>query len=277
MATIELRNGRKSFETEEGSELLVLDDIDLVAKDEHFTCILGTSGSGKSTLLNCIAGLLDLDAGELSFSDVDNPTDGRPSISYVFQEPRVLNWKTVKENLEFGMKGMGIPEEEWDRRAEEYLELVGIEEFANQHPLYLSGGQRQRVSIARALCIEPDVLLMDEPFSALDEITARTLREDLLEIVDALDQTVLFVTHNAAEAAFLSDEIVLLTDRPASVSHVLENPLPHPRDLEDPDLIEFKQEILQKMGVYDRMEELAPEAGAGADPGAEQSEFPRRR
>lgn len=263
MATIRLKNARKSFQSENETELLVLDDVDFVAHHQQFTCILGPSGCGKSTLLNVIAGLVDLDRGDITFSDLpadDGENRTEPSISYVFQEPRLLNWKSVKANMKFAMRGMGIPKTEWDERANEYLETVGLKEFKGQHPLYLSGGQRQRASIARALSIEPDVLLMDEPFSALDEITARNLRKDLLRISEQLDQTILFVTHNALEAAFLSDVVALITQRPAQVSYTLTNPLSHPRDLEDAELLEFENEIVTKLGVSDESAGQGPEA-----------------
>jgi ABC-type nitrate/sulfonate/bicarbonate transport system ATPase subunit len=246
MAQIEITDAEKSFIREDETELLVFEDLDFVVEHEKFTCLLGPSGCGKSTILNSIAGLVNLDEGDVFF---DTGPDGEADISYVFQEPRLLNWKTVKENIEFGMKGMGIPQSEWDDRVERYLDFVHLSGFEDRHPLYLSGGQRQRVAIARALAVEPDVLLMDEPFSALDEITARDLREDLLDISEQLQQTILFVTHNAMEAAFLSDRVAIMTQRPAEITAVLENPLAYPRDLEDPDLLEFEQRIVSELGV----------------------------
>jgi ABC-type nitrate/sulfonate/bicarbonate transport system ATPase subunit len=189
-----------------------------------------------------MVGLKDLDGGELHIHNKQRSDD--PIIGYVFQDPRLLNWKTVAGNIEFAMKGIGIPKEEWDKRIDRYLKFVGLSEFKEQHPLYLSGGQRQRVAIARALALEPDVLLMDEPFSALDEITARKLREDTLEIAEKLEQTILFVTHNAKEAAFLSQEVVILSDRPAEVKATLENPLDYPRNLESEGLLDFEREIV---------------------------------
>lgn len=254
MATITVRNAVKAYEDNDGSNLLVLDNIDITAKHQHFTCLLGPSGCGKSTLFNCISGLERLDDGEISYSDLDGKAyhnGQQPDLGYVFQNPRLLNWKTVAGNLEFALKGMDIPEDEWDDRISTYLELVGLEEFQDQHPLYLSGGQRQRVAIARALCIEPDVLLMDEPFSALDEITARNLRSDLLDIFNELDQTIVFITHDAQEAAYLSDTIVVMSDRPATIKSVIDNPLSRPRDLHDPELLELEEEIVKGLGVYD--------------------------
>lgn len=245
MAEIELKNGYKTYTQEDGSEFKVLDDIDVVAKDGNFTCVLGPSGCGKSTLLDCMVGLEDLDGGELHIHNKQR--NGDPIIGYVFQDPRLLNWKTVAGNIKFAMRGIGIPEEEWDERIDKYLEFVGLSEFKEQHPLYLSGGQRQRVAVARALALEPDVLLMDEPFSALDEITARKLREDTLEIAENLEQTILFVTHNAKEAAFLSQQVVVLSDRPAKVKATLENPLDYPRDLESEDLLDFEREIVTRL------------------------------
>lgn len=245
MAQIQITDASKSFIREDETELLVFEDLDFTVENEQFTCLLGPSGCGKSTILNSIAGLVELDEGDVFFSTQSDDAD----ISYVFQEPRLLNWKTVRENIQFGMKGMGVPEEQWDERVERYLEFVNLSGFEDRHPLYLSGGQRQRVAIARALAVEPDVLLMDEPFSALDEITARDLREDLLDISEQLQQTILFVTHNAMEAAFLADRVAVMTQRPAEITSVMENPLPYPRDLEDPELLEFEQQIVSELGV----------------------------
>lgn len=218
----------------------VLEDLDLTVEKGDFVCLLGRSGSGKSTLLNCIAGLEDHDGGAI---------DGEwESMGYVFQEDRLLNWKTVRENIELILQTKGVPEDVHDERIHKYLEMVGLSSNANDYPLELSGGMRQRVSIARALAIEPDVLLMDEPFSSLDEITARELRESFLEIITELDQTVVFVTHNATEAAFLSTKIVVLgATSPTEIAAEIENPLPYPRDIDSPEILEFQKEIVDEI------------------------------
>ena len=233
---LEIRNMKKSYGTGR-DRFEVLDGLDLSLHRGEITCILGRSGCGKSTLLKCIAGLEDYDGGEV-LGDTDN-------LGYVFQEDRLLNWKTVRNNIRIALQSEDVPKAEHDERIERYLDLVGLASNANDYPLSLSGGMRQRVSIARALAIEPSLLLMDEPFSALDEITARELRQKFLEIITELDQSVLFVTHNATEAAFLASRIeVFEHDLPASIERSIDNQLPYPRDVDSEEVQSLKREII---------------------------------
>jgi len=233
---LEVRDLQKSYRDGQG-RFEVLDGLDLTLDRGEFTCILGRSGSGKSTLLKCIAGLEDYDGGEI----LGNTNE----IGYVFQEDRLLNWKTVDGNLRIALESEGVPKAEHDERIERYLDLVDLAKNADDYPLTLSGGMRQRVSIARALVIEPEILLMDEPFSSLDEITARDLRKRFLDILTELDQSVLFVTHNATEAAFLAETIVVLEhEPPAEVKTVIDNPLPYPRDIDSEEVQSLKREII---------------------------------
>ena len=219
------------------SKLDVFTDFDLELHDGEFICILGKSGCGKSTLLKCIAGLEEYQHGTIR-GDYD-------SIGYVFQEDRLLNWMSTRENIEIVLESNGVPEAEREERIGYYLELVGLNHVADHYPLQLSGGMKQRVSIARALAVEPEILLMDEPFSSLDEITARELRTSFLEMIRELDQSVLFVTHNVSEAVFLSDRIVVLADEtPSHVSVNMENPLDYPRDIDSVEVLELKKEIV---------------------------------
>jgi NitT/TauT family transport system ATP-binding protein len=211
----------------------VLDGLDLTIPQGEVTCLLGRSGCGKSTLLKCICGLEDVDGGEIGGD------------TYVFQEDRLLNWKTVEDNIRIALESEGIPREEHEDRIQHYLKLVGLEKNATDYPLQLSGGMRQRVSIARALAVEPAILLMDEPFSSLDEITARELREKFLEIITELDQSVLFVTHNATEAAFLASRIVVLEhEPPAGIERIIDNDLPYPRDIDSKKIQSLKRKII---------------------------------
>lgn len=222
----------KSF----GSEP-VLEGLDLTLEKGDFVCLLGRSGSGKSTLLNCIAELEDYDSGEVS--------GNWEMLGYVFQDDRLLNWKTVAQNLKLVLRTKGVPKEVHDERVHTYLDMVGLAGHEDAYPLELSGGMRQRVAIARALAIEPDIVLMDEPFSSLDEITARELRQRFLDIITELEQTVLFVTHNATEAAFLSTKIAILGHTsPAQITKKIDNPLPYPRDIDSPEILEFQKEIV---------------------------------
>src|SRR6266545_2888512 len=195
MAYVHVEGAVKYFPREDGSDMLVLDGVSFDTKEFGITCLLGPSGCGKSTLLNAISGLERLDSGWIKVMSNNGAAKNRPPrLGYVFQDARLLNWKNVERNLAFALKGMGIAQAEWPERLGKYLDLVGLTEFRHQFPLYLSGGMRQRVGLARGLVIEPEVLLMDEPFSKLDQLTARRLREDTLSICSRLKQTALLVT-----------------------------------------------------------------------------------
>jgi ABC-type nitrate/sulfonate/bicarbonate transport system ATPase subunit len=254
MAYVRVENAVKYFPREDGSSMLVLDRVSFDTKEFGITCLLGPSGCGKSTLLNAVSGLERLDDGRVEI--VSNGRSSRaalPRLGYVFQDPRLLNWKRVEDNLRFALKGMQIPQTEWPQRLNKYIELVGLADFRAQYPLYLSGGMRQRVGLARGLVIEPEVLLMDEPFSKLDQLTARRLRQETLQICERLRQTTVLVTHDVEEAAYMGDRIVILRARPARIVDILENPLnPGQRDMDDPKFIQFKKTLLQ--GVLQIME-----------------------
>ena len=189
MAYVHVENAVKYFSREDGSDMLVLDKVSFDTKEFGITCLLGPSGCGKSTLLNVISGLERLDQGKIEVIGNGNASARSAALlGYVFQDARLLNWKSVEQNLTFALKGMSIPQAQWPERLDKYLSLVGLAEFRNQFPLYLSGGMRQRVGLARGLVIEPEVLLMDEPFSKLDQLTARRLREESLAICARLKQ-----------------------------------------------------------------------------------------
>jgi NitT/TauT family transport system ATP-binding protein len=233
---LDIQGLEKSY-GEDHDRVEVLDGLDLTVPQGEVTCLLGRSGCGKSTLLKCICGLEDIDDGEIN--------GNTESLGYVFQEDRLLNWKTVENNIRIVLESENVSTEEHDKRIQNYLELVGLKENATDYPLSLSGGMRQRVSIARALAVEPTLLLMDESFSSLDEITARELREKFLEIITKLDQSVLFVTHNATEAAFLASRIIVLeSEPPADVERTIDNDLPYPRDMDSEEVQSLKREII---------------------------------
>lgn len=206
---LELRNIVKRFEKPGQGEILVLDEIDVDIPAGSFVTLIGQSGCGKTTLMNIVAGLVEPDAGSIK-RDGESISPEDLSSAYIFQEDRLLNWKTVAQNVEFALMARNVPKSAWDERVEYYLEMVGLLDDADTYPTRLSGGMKQRVSIARALATEPDLLLMDEPFSSLDELTARELREELLDIWSEQEKTVLFVTHNINEAVFLSDYIYMM-------------------------------------------------------------------
>jgi NitT/TauT family transport system ATP-binding protein len=256
MATIELKNLRKAYPTRSGKGVLqVLQDFSLTIEDGEFVCLLGPSGCGKSTTLDVLAGLTIPDNGTV---DVGGSAGWEGlTCGYVFQRPRLLNWRTVRQNLEFALSGQGAPRKTWRAKTEHYLHLVGLADFADAYPLSLSGGMQQRVSLARALVIEPDVLLMDEPFSNLDELTARRLRLELLEIVSKQQTTVLFVTHNALEAAFLGDRICVLSPRPAHIITEFDVPVGRPRSPEDPALVGIQGKVL---GLLETDQDESPDS-----------------
>jgi ABC-type nitrate/sulfonate/bicarbonate transport system ATPase subunit len=254
MVYVHVEDAVKYFTREDGADMLVLDHVSFDAKEFGITCLLGPSGCGKSTLLNAISGLERLDQGRVEVLGQNGAgADQPPKVGYVFQDARLLSWKSVEQNLIFALRGMGVPKAAWSGRLQKYLDLVGLADFRNQFPLYLSGGMRQRVGLARGLIIEPEVLLMDEPFSKLDQLTARRLREETLQICTRLKQTTILVTHDVEEAAYLGDRIIILSARPARMVDTLENFMaPGQRDLDDPQFIGFKKQLLQS--VLDLME-----------------------
>jgi NitT/TauT family transport system ATP-binding protein len=229
VGSIKLINVAKEHKVAGGQLLRVLDDISFELADRSFTSILGPSGCGKSTILNLIAGLDHHSSGQISI-------DGS-RVGFVFQQPRLLNWRTVLDNVV-------LPLEETREKNEsrflagKFLNLVGLAGHENYYPLQLSGGMQQRVSIARALAIDPDILLMDEPFSGLDEITARKLRNELIRIWQETGKTILFVTHSISEAVFLSQQILIVSPKPARIFKRMTIELPYPREYGDARLFE---------------------------------------
>lgn len=246
MARLVVQGAEKWFRREDGRPVKILDRLSFEARQGSVTVVVGPSGCGKSTLLNVIVGLEPLDRGEMVFLDNGGEARQRPLIGYVFQSPRLLPWKTVGDNIRLALRGAGVERREGERRLHRYLELVDLKEFVGQYPLYLSGGQRQRVGLARALAIESDLVLMDEPFASVDELTARQLRETTRRLCEQLHRTVLFVTHNLPEAAYMSDFVVTLTKRPACLEEYLSNPLPSPRAW-GPEIYRFAAELETKV------------------------------
>lgn len=250
-ARIEMENITKSFDTPEGGELTVLDNLDVTLESGSFTTIMGPSGCGKSTLLNILAGILPMDSGTIRLNG-DDISPSEIFYGYIFQEPRLLNWLTVGENIKFALKARGVSTAEHDDRIDHELQRVGLADVRNKYPLQLSGGMRQRVGIARALAIDPDLILMDEPFSSLDEITARQLQEDVTKLWQETEKTILFVTHDITEAVFLSDRIIFL-DGNGNVFNRAEINIPRPRSFEGSELLERESELMEEF--FDRIEE----------------------
>ena len=228
---VTIRNLTKRFTTQDGGRLNVLDDVSFEVGQNEFICILGPSGCGKSTILNILCGLEAPTSGNTSV--VNATSSRRPALGYVFQEPRLLPWMTVENNLRFILRSQSFSEHDVSTRVEAALMEVGLTEFATAYPHQLSGGMQARVSIARALASDPDILLMDEPFSSLDELTGRSMRKLFLQLWEQRKKTILFVTHNMFEATFLADRIVIMSARPGRIYKIIKNPLPRPRDYED--------------------------------------------
>jgi len=231
---ISLENCRKSFKKASTQDLLVLEDVNFKLQEGEIVALLGKSGSGKSTLLRIIAGLLPPSSGKVSYRGqaVTRPV---PGIAMVFQSFALMPWLTVLENVELGLEAQGVGREERRRRAIEAIDIIGLDGFESAFPKELSGGMRQRVGFARALVINPDVLLMDEPFSALDVLTAENLKSDLLELWQEKKTNtngILLVTHNIEEAAMLADRIVIFGSDPGYIRAELQVDLPQPRDSE---------------------------------------------
>jgi NitT/TauT family transport system ATP-binding protein len=245
MASVKIQNLSKSFERRAGSSIGVLDKMSIHAAHSEFICLLGPSGCGKSTVLNVLAQLIEPDSGEIYIDG--EPNYRRHTFGYVFQQPRLLNWMTVRDNVRFPLRDRGLAAREIDRRAAHYLGLVGLKDFLEEYPLNLSGGMQQRVGIARALAIEPDVLLMDEPFSSLDELTARAMRVELLRIWQETKKTVFFVTHNPLESVFLADRIYVLSGRPSRVVREVTVDFARPRDADDPALAGLTKTVINTL------------------------------
>ncbi len=232
-----------SYRTTAGESLLALDKIDLEVRPGEFLCIVGPSGCGKSTLLHLIAGLCPQTSGKILVDGKPVNGPGTDRI-LIFQELGLFPWLTVGGNVEFGMKMKNLPKAEREERAQYYLRLVHLLNFRDSYIHQLSGGMRQRVALARALATEPDVLLMDEPFAALDAQTRDLLHDELERIWAATGRTIIFVTHNVREAVRLGDRVALMTFRPGQVKQEFSVNLPRPRQMEQPDVARTAGEIL---------------------------------
>ena len=244
---IQIQNVSKTYTNNNGEASVALKDINLDIRAGEFISLLGPSGCGKTTLLRIIADLLQPTEGSVSIHGL-TPREIRLQQRYgiVFQTPVLYDWRTVRRNICMPMEIMGIPRKERTSRINRVLELVGLESFGYKYPFELSGGMQQRVGIARALALDPEFLLMDEPFSALDEFTREKLNEDLLKIWQKTHKTIIFVTHNIPESVFLSDRVVVLSPHPGRLSAVVDIDLPRPRRneiRETPEFFEYVAKI----------------------------------
>jgi NitT/TauT family transport system ATP-binding protein len=260
---VELRGVAKSFRTADGAPRLVLDKVDFKLADGEIVALLGKSGSGKSTLLRIMAGLIPADAGGATYrgEPIHGPVGG---IAMVFQSFALFPWLTVQQNVELGLEAQGIAPEERQERADAMLELIGLAGFGGALPRELSGGMRQRVGIARALVTNPDVLLMDEAFSALDVLTGETLRSDILELWDSRripTKGILIVSHNIEEAVMMADRIIILSSDPGRVRSEYAIRIPRPRNV---DSREVRATIDEVYGLMTMRPVPAPATAAAA-------------
>jgi NitT/TauT family transport system ATP-binding protein len=248
---VDVRQVRHFYEKGGGSNLLVLEDVNLQLRDNEIVGLLGRSGSGKSTLLRSIAGLLKPSEGEVMFQDktIDGPADG---VAMVFQSFALFPWLTVQQNVELGLEAKRVPPEERRQRALAAIDLIGLDGFENAYPKELSGGMRQRVGLARALVVRPALLLMDEPFSALDVLTAETLRTDLLDLWcegRMPIRSILIVTHNIEEAVLMCDRILVFASNPGRIAAEIRVELPQPRNRQSPAFRALVEDIYARMTV----------------------------
>jgi NitT/TauT family transport system ATP-binding protein len=254
-AVVEIRSVKKSFQKtvkQTTTEVRALADVKFSVRENEFVSIIGPSGCGKTTLLKMIDGLISCDGGDIVVNGKAVSAPG-PDRAVVFQTFALLPWRTVLANVEFSLELRRIPKAERTETARNYLKRVGLEEFENHYPHELSGGMQQRAGLARALAVNPMILLMDEPFGSVDAQTRQLLQEELLELWQRERKTVIFVTHSMDEAVYLSDRVVVMTPRPGRVAEILDVPLARPRNADavrrDPkfvDLTNYIWETLKK-------------------------------
>ncbi len=242
---IDVQNLTKTF-TEGSKSVVALEGFGLSVRDGEFVCLLGPSGCGKTTVLRIIAGLESKSSGKVLVHSKAVGSAGSDR-GMVFQEFALFPWRTVRSNIEFGLEMKGVHPEKRKEMSTKLIDLVGLKGFEDTHPRQLSGGMKQRVGIARALANNPAVLLMDEPFGALDAQTRNLMQKELLRIWEATKKTILFVTHSVDEAVFLADRIVIMTARPGKVREIVEVGLPRPRDRMSQEFIAVRGKVLAEL------------------------------
>ena len=243
---LQVKDVSKTFPYADSQNHVVLSNVNIDVADGEFVTIVGPSGCGKSTLLNIIAGLESPDSGSISVKG-ERKTSTDPDRLVIFQEGALFPWLTVSENVEFGVKLAGIPKETQRQAAKRFIDMVQLSRFADSYIYQLSGGMKQRVAIARALAVDPDILLMDEPFAALDVQTRDMLHNELLQIHEATKKTILFVTHNINEALALGTRVIVLSPRTGNIKREFTISLPRPRDVDSPEIVVIKRQILKEL------------------------------
>jgi len=240
---VQIAGVHKVFRTD-AAEVVALKDINLEIRSGEFICILGPSGCGKSTLLNAVAGFSLPSSGQLMANGREVVAPG-PDRAMVFQEYALFPWMTVAQNIAFGLEIKKLPKRQIAEKVDALLEKLSLHEFRDRFPKDLSGGMKQRVAIARVLALDSPIMLMDEPFGALDALTRRTLQDELLRIWMEFKKTVLFVTHSIQESIYLADRVVVMTYRPGTVKQIVPVQLPHPRDINSAQFVTLQKELTQ--------------------------------
>lgn len=239
MPKVQVRNLTKKF-----GDLLVLDDISFQVEPGEFLCIVGPTGCGKTTFLNSLTGLYDITSGEMLIDS--EPIDLRKhNVAYIFQEYSTMPWLNIEENIAYGLDIKGVSEVEKRERIEEVIQMVGLEKFRTYYPKQMSASMLQRVVIARAFATRPELLLMDEPYGQLDLMLKYKLEDELLKLWQKTQTTVIFITHNIEEAVYLSDRIMVLSNKPTKIKTVIENRLSRPRKVTDREFIELRNEVTE--------------------------------
>ena len=226
-AMISIEAASKAF-----GDVVAFEGFDLEIREREALCIVGPSGCGKTTLLRCIDGLIPLTYGQIRIRG-EVVTKAHPNVAFVFQHFGLFPWMTVENNVAYGLRVQGVGKAERLERARRYIELVGLDGFAEKYPYQLSGGMQQRVGLARALSMEPEVLLMDEPFASVDAQTREILQEQLLEIWETQRRTMVFITHSIEEAILMGDRVAVLSTRPGRVKEIIDIPFGHPRNINE--------------------------------------------
>lgn len=238
---VEVSNLSKSF-----GELEVLDDISFNVREGEFLCIVGPTGCGKTTFLNSLTTLYEPTSGEILI-DGDQVDLKKHDLAYIFQEYSTMPWLTVRQNLEYGLKVKKYNRKEINEKVNDVMQLVGIEKYANSYPRELSTSLVQRVVIARAFVVEPELLLMDEPYGQLDAGLRFKLEDELLSIWKEKKTTVIFITHNIEEAVYLGERVLILSDKPTSIKETVNIDLPYPRDITDENFVEYRKKITREI------------------------------
>lgn len=234
---VSVKNLTKSF-----GDLLVLNNISFDVKKGEFLCIVGPTGCGKTTFLNSLTKLYDIDSGSITING--EPIDlKKHDIAYIFQEYSTMSWLTVEENIQYGLKIKKYSKEEMKKRVDNVMEIVGLTKYRNFYPRQLSASMLQRVVIARAFAVEPELLLMDEPYGQLDLQLKYHLEDELINLWEKTNTTVIFITHNIEEAVYLSNRILVLTNKPTKIKESIDNDLPRPRNIADPEFIKIRNRV----------------------------------